>query len=124
MKINVRSLCSALAALGAAAALLPITPSSTAYGATQISRVGTGSPLTGTYTSSGVGDVTQAEFPFQEDDDNGGPGSYPGVITNRSLSRGSGSGAAVNSGPKAKSHPAFITAFEGLNHYQQRYARG
>ena len=124
MKTNARSFCSTFAALGAAALLLPWGFPATALGATQISRVGVSSPQTGTYTPSGQGDVTQAEFPFQEDDAEGAPGPYPGVITNRSLSRGSGSGVAVTSGPKAKSHPAYVTSFEGLNHYQQRYARG
>lgn len=30
----------------------------------------------------------------------------------------------MNSGKKAKSNPTFVTGFEGLNHYQQRYSRG
>src|SRR5581483_12363408 len=32
--------------------------------------------------------------------------------------------ASVSSGKKAKSNPTFNFSFEGLNHYQQRYARG
>ena len=35
-----------------------------------------------------------------------------------------GNGVSVNSGKKAKSNPTFNTGFEGLNLYQQRYARG
>ena len=45
-------------------------------------------------------------------------------IVNRSLSKGSGKGASATSGPKAKSNPALVRGFEGLNLYQQRYARG
>jgi hypothetical protein len=125
MKTNVRSLRSALAALSTAIILVPFGSSATAYAATaQVSRATTSSPLTGAYSPSGNGDVTQAEFPFQQDDAQGGPGPYPGVIVDRSLSRGTGSGVSVHSGPKAKSHPTFVTAFDGLNHYQQRYSRG
>src|SRR5207342_1241103 len=54
----------------------------------------------------------------------GGPDSFSGVIVNRSLSRGTGNGASVHSGQKAKSNPQFSVGFEGLNFYQQRYARG
>ena len=46
------------------------------------------------------------------------------TIINRSLSQGNGHGASVSSGKKAKSNPQFKTGFEGLNLYQQRYARG
>src|SRR5439155_10356849 len=53
-----------------------------------------------------------------------GPDAYPGSIVDRSLSNGSGHGVSVNSGKKAKSNPQFVSGFEGLNHYQQRYARG
>ncbi|MBX6342179.1 MAG: hypothetical protein IRY97_06955, partial [Thermomicrobiaceae bacterium] len=88
-----------------------------------IPLAGTGSPQTGDFTPSGPNDVTQAEFPGQVDEEEG-PGPYPGTIVNRSLSRGVGKGVSVNSGPKAKSNPKFVTGFEGLNFYQQRYARG
>jgi len=46
-------------------------------------------------------------------------------ITDRSLSNGhSGHAAPTTNGKKAKSNPSFVRGFEGLNHYQQRYARG
>jgi hypothetical protein len=90
----------------------------------QIPSAGTTAPQTGAYAPSGDGDLTLAEFPGQVDDEDGGPGPYPGVITNRSLSGGTGKGASVNSGKKAKSNPQFATGFEGLNLFQQRYARG
>lgn len=85
---------------------------------------GTISPQTGNAPASGPSDVTQSEFPGQEDEADGSPGPYPGTIVNRSLSKGSANGVSVNSGKKAKSNPAFKTGFEGLNLYQQRYARG
>src|SRR5207249_4306871 len=53
-----------------------------------------------------------------------GPAAYQGTIVNRSNSNGTGKGVSVKSGSKAKSNPQFNTGFEGLNHYQQRYARG
>jgi hypothetical protein len=89
----------------------------------QIMNAGTTSPQTGAFTPSGSSDVTQAEFPGQMDTA-AGPGPYPGTIVNRSLSNGTGNGVSVNSGKKAKSNPTFNIGFEGLNLYQQRYARG
>jgi hypothetical protein len=91
--------------------------------ASQVSLSSTGSPQTSDFTPSGMGDVTQVEFAGQEDEADG-PGPYPGIITDRSLSDGVGNGVSVNSGKKAKSNPTFNAGFEGLNHYQQRYARG
>src|SRR3954453_6888900 len=91
--------------------------------AQQIPIAGTTAPQTGAFTPSGTNDLTQAEFPGQADDESG-PGPYPGSIVNRSLSTGTGNGVSANSGKKAKSNPQFNTGFEGLNFYQQRYARG
>src|SRR6185369_15442084 len=91
--------------------------------AQQIPIAGTTAPQTGAFTPSGINDLTQAEFPGQADDESG-PGPYPGTIVNRSLSTGTGNGVSVNSGKKAKSNPQFVSGFEGLNFYQQRYARG
>jgi hypothetical protein len=85
---------------------------------------GTTSPQTGDYQPSGEGDATQVELPGQLDAEDGGPGPYPGTIVDRSLSNGSANGVSVNSGRKAKSNPQFVNGFEGLNLYQQRYARG
>src|SRR5882762_4402635 len=97
-------------------------PASSAL-AQQIPIAGTAAPQTGDFVPSSESDVTQAEFPGQVETDSG-PGPYPGTIVNRSLSRGTGRGVSVNSGKKAKSNPAFNNGFEGLNLYQQRYARG
>jgi hypothetical protein len=66
--------------------------------------------------------VTQAEFPQQED--GATPAPFAGSIVDRSLSRGVGNGVSVASGKKAKSSPQFNTGWEGLNLYQQRFARG
>jgi len=94
----------------------------TASATRQIPRGGTTSPQTGDYTPSGSGDITQAEFPAQEDQ--ASPAPYSGTIVNRSLSHGTGHGVSMNSSKKAKSNPQFNIGFEGLNLYQQRYARG
>jgi hypothetical protein len=106
------------------AAALATLPAQAAPGVTRsIGLSGTGGPQTGDGGSSGSGDVTFAEFPGQLDEEDG-PGPYPGSIVNRSLSRGTGNGASAKSGKKAKSNPAFVSGFDGLNLYQQRYARG
>src|SRR5215216_5617539 len=86
----------------------------------QIPNGGTTSPITGEFVPSG-GDGTQPEFPLQEEEEFADV--YNGVI-DRSLSTGVGHGVSVNSGKKAKSTPQFKIGFEGLNFYQQRYARG
>jgi hypothetical protein len=109
----------------AAAVVFSLTavPSSALAATTQIPIAGTSSPQTGAFTPSASGDVTQAEFPGQLDTASG-PGPYPGTIVDRSLSHGVGNGVSVNSGKKAKSSPRFVDGFQGLNFYQQRYARG
>jgi hypothetical protein len=96
---------------------------SASSGITQVSLAGTGAPQTGAFTPSGSGDVTQAEFAGEPDSD-ASPAAFQGSIVDRSLSRGFGTGVAVTSTKKAKSDPLFQGGFEGLNLYQQRYARG
>jgi hypothetical protein len=110
------------ALLALVVSLFGATPASAATaGVTrQVPNSGTGSPVTGEFISSG-GDGSQLEFPALENDE--GADAYLGTI-DRSLSNGAGKGASVNSGKKAKSNPTFNTGFEGLNHFQQRYARG
>jgi len=92
-------------------------------GSRLIPIAGTGSPQTGAFTPSGAGDVTQAEFAGEMDSAQG-PQPFNGTIVDRSLSTGHGHGSAVGSTAKAKSNPQFKTGFEGLNLFQQRYARG
>jgi hypothetical protein len=122
-----RKLPAALAALSLLASMIMVIPTSVAVAsagtARQIPRAGTGSPQTGEYTPSGAGDVTDEEFAGEADGESG-PDAYPGNIVDRSLSSGGGHGASVNSGAKAKSNPQFKFGFEGLNFYQQRFARG
>jgi hypothetical protein len=91
--------------------------------ASSVPRAGTGSPQTGAFTPSGAGDVTKAEVAGQQDSA-GGPAPFGGTIVDRSLSKGNGKGASVSSTGKAKSNPQFNFGFDGLNLYQQRYARG
>src|SRR5258706_4406260 len=67
---------------------------------------GTTSLPTGGFTPSGDTDVTQAEFPAQEDEA-AGPGPYPGTIVNRSLSQSTWPLVSVNRRKKAKSHATF-----------------
>ncbi|KRF38780.1 hypothetical protein [Terrabacter sp. Soil810] len=112
----------ALAALG-----LPATQAQAESGSSA-HLVGTSAAATGAFTPSGSGDVTDEEFMGEPDDADGdaGPDPYPGTITDRSLSDGHGSShsISVKSGQKAKSNPQLGTSFEGLNLFQQRYARG
>jgi hypothetical protein len=123
MKVSrIFTLFTALAILVSMLSVSPIAVS--ASGVTrQIPSGGTSSPQTGAYTPSGSGDATQVEFPGQMDAESG-PQAYSGSIVNRSLSQGVGNGVSVTSGKKAKSNPQFNFGFEGLNLYQQRYARG
>jgi hypothetical protein len=77
---------------------------------------------TGNFVPSGPNDVTTAEFPPADND--AATGAFSGTIATRSLSHGTGKGASVKSGQKAKSLPGGGNGFEGLNSYQQRFARG
>ena len=118
------SVASVLLILMSAIGIAPAAASSAGL-TSQVPSSGTTSLTTGEFTPSDAGsDVTQAEFPGQVDEADGSPGPYPGTIVDRSLSNGTGKGVSVNSGKKAKSNPSFKAGFEGLNLYQQRYARG
>jgi hypothetical protein len=112
-------------ALAAATALAVFAVSAASAGSavsTQISLSGTGAPITGAADPSGSGDATTVEFAGETDSD-ASPDAYAGTIVDRSLSTGVGQGASVNSGKKAKSNPTFVSGFQGLNLYDQRYAR-
>ncbi len=110
-----------LVSLVIVAAFLVGIPS--AYAASQVSLSGTGAPVTGDAPASGTGVASQDEF-ANGPVDGQSPGAYPGVITDRAISSGTGHGVSVSGSAKAKSTPQFNTGFEGLNLYQQRYARG
>jgi hypothetical protein len=119
------SVLASLAILAGSAVVIPAAPvlASSAGATRTIAFSGTTSPRTGAFTPSGSGDVTQAEFPNQMDTA-AAPAPYSGTINDRSLSSGPGKGASTGSSPKAKSNPTFVNGFQGLNLYQQRYARG
>jgi len=124
MKSRSKTVSSFLVLLFGAIGLLLMGSPALAGGVTrQIPNAGTAAPQTGAFVPSGAGDLTQAEFPNQLDTASG-PDAFPGMITDRRLSVGTGKGASTNSGKKAKSNPQFVTGFEGLNLFQQRYARG
>jgi len=90
----------------------------------QVSLIGTGTPQTGGFTPSGSGDATTDEFAGVEDDEES-PEAFQGTIVDRSLSKGSSHKLiGINSTAPAKSNPQFQGGFEGLNLFQQRYARG
>lgn len=44
------------------------------------------------------------------------------LVLNRTVGQGTGQGASVKSGIKAKSNPTLVLSFDGLNHRQQRLA--
>ena len=90
-----------------------------------VSLSGTAQASTGEFTPSGNGDVTDVEFVGETDAESDSPETFDGTITDRSLARGASSvGVNAPSGKKAKSSARLNTSFEGLNLYQQRYARG
>jgi hypothetical protein len=114
--------------MAALSAIVAISIAASSAGArtasgSQIPLSGTGAPQTGFFvgSESGLGDV---EFLGEGDDEAGSPESFDGMIVDRSLSKGSGAGLVTTNAKKAKSNPQFVTGFEGLNHFQQRYARG
>ena len=118
MKLN--KVFATLSVLVMLVSMLGITPAGAQSGTTtQVPISGTGSPTTGEFVGSGGEGL---EFPAQENDEI--TDAYSGNIIDRSLSHGNGQGASVNSSKKSKSNPTFNGGFEGLNHYQQRYARG
>src|SRR5436190_18697043 len=120
------AVCAALTLLGALVVIAPVSVAAGSAGtARSVSKVGTGTIATGSFSPSNSGSLAlEDEFPGGEADADAGPAAYNGVI-DRSLSTGHvAKGVSVNSGSKAKSNPTFVTGFEGLNHYQQRYSRG
>jgi len=119
-----RLLVTFLAAVGLVVGLSPVSTASAAAGiAGTVLLSGTGSSISGDAPASGSADATTVEFAGQLDAADG-PAPYAGTIVNRSNSSGSADGVAVNGAQKAKSNPLLNASFEGLNLYQQRYARG
>src|SRR3954451_13141904 len=124
MRLRGRTKLALLAVLALAVGVLTAS-AGTATGAsaagTLVPKVGTGGPQTGAFTPwDGTGGD---EFAGQEDEDS--PDAYSGNIVDRSLSSGGAAvGVSTTTGKKAKSNPKFVSGFEGLNLFQQRYARG
>ena len=118
-----------LAAAGALISAVPfvtqtsLVSAGAASSTRSVSSGGTTSLVTGDFSPSGGADLTQAEFPGELDEADG-PGPFTGAIVNKSLSAGTGTGSSTRSVKKAKSNPSFNMGFEGLNLYQQRFARG
>src|SRR4051812_4441718 len=124
MRLRGRTKLALLAVLALVVGVLTAS-AGTATGATAsgtlVPKAGTGGPQTGAFTPSDG--LTGPEFAEQEDEDS--PDAYSGNIVDRSLSSGGAAvGVASTTGKKAKSNPKFVSGFEGLNLFQQRYARG
>ncbi len=84
----------------------------------QVPLAGTGSPVTAVDGSAAASNGL--EFPAIENEVSAA--AFNGII-DRSLSRGTGNGTPAQAGKKAKSDPTVDASFDGLNLYQQRYAR-
>ncbi|MFL5928755.1 MAG: hypothetical protein ACJ77E_17630 [Gaiellaceae bacterium] len=84
----------------------------------QIPAGGAASPLAVSTAPLATGSNGFPEF-LQEDDADEGPDAFNGTIEH---STGPGRGSDASSGPRAKSRPDLGTSFEGLGHYQQRFA--
>ena len=109
---------SALALLVSLVAVSAASPAIAGSGVTkQIALAGTGSFITGEAPSDGV---VGPEFPAMEDESEipDFTGSIPG-----STVRGNGNATVTATAKKAKSTPTVDKSFEGLNLFQQRYAR-
>src|SRR5262245_22746350 len=68
-----------------------------------IPLAGSSSPVTGGFTASGPGDVTNVEFVGESDEGEDDDEGSDAFIVDRSLSRGANTGVPVTSGKKAKS---------------------
>ena len=123
---HLRRFLATIATLALLASVLVIAPAAVAASAgtaRTVSRAGSSSVSTGSFTPTDGSLVLEDEFPGGEGgDEDAGPNPFDGSI---SLTDGQVKhGASVSSASKAKSNPAFKLGFEGLNHYQQRYSRG
>ena len=116
-----------IAALCSATLTCVLASSATAGSASStISKVPlsrTGAPKIRTYIPPSNSDFAQPEFQPQLDSV-ASPGTYQGVIVNRSLSDSSGEGVSERSHAETGAQREFGTGFEGLNLFNQRYANG
>jgi hypothetical protein len=108
--------CGAVAAIGVASAR--------AGGSTLVPASGQVSPQTGAFTQApDWSSFSEFMGVTEEADADGGAAAFDGII-DRSLSKGTGPGTAAAAGKKAKANPELGVTFEGLNLFQQRFARG
>jgi len=109
-----------LVALGLVISLISgfgAAPAAADSGTRRIPLAGVGSPV----TADAPGDVfSGSEFPTARGE--AATPEFNGVIA-PSLSRGTGAPSTPTAAKKAKSNPVVNTSFEGLNLFQQRYAR-
>ena len=112
-----------LALLGSLIVISPAAVAASSGTSRTVTRAGSSSIGTGTFTPSDGSLVLEDELAGGEGgDEDAGPDPFDGSI---GLTDGHAQhGAAISSAPKAKSSPDFKFGFEGLNHYQQRYSRG
>jgi hypothetical protein len=109
----------ALALLVSLIAASAATPATAASGITrQIALAGTGSFTTGAAPSDAS---TGPEFPAMESESE--TPDFNGVIPGSVLRGGGSSGISAATAKRAKSNPEVDTSFEGLNLFQQRFAR-
>src|SRR4051812_22309296 len=112
-----------LLALSVCCAAAVVTTAASA-GTILVPASGQASPQTGPYSTGPFADFS--EFPAGEEAENEDADDDAGfdVVVDRSLSHGTGPGSPAKTAKRAKSNPELSTTFEGLNIYQQRFARG
>src|SRR6478672_221032 len=85
------------------AAVAPVTAAGGIGEVRTVHKGDTSTPDTGNFKPSGTErDAFTGEFSEQDEDGDGEPDTYDGLIVNRSESHGHGNGASVNSGNRAK----------------------
>ena len=110
----------AVAAPALVLAALSLATSPAQAASQSLALAGTATPVTGSFDTGTQGPE------FQAPEDENSPDAFTGTVTDRTLSQGhaAGHGVTVANATRSKSNPTFRTGFEGLNIYQQRYARG
>jgi len=122
---HVRRLTVAAAVAAVMAVFMSASPHADTNGVSRdIALAGISSPQTGDFTPSGDGGLGPEFSPLEGADSDAGDDGAGAALVNRSFVRGVGQGVGVSSAKRAKSNPEVIGTFDGLNFYQQRYARG
>src|SRR4051794_7326434 len=112
-----------LLALSVCAAAAVVTTAASA-GTVLVPASGQASPQTGPYSTGPFADFSEFATGEEAEDEDADDDVGLDVVVDRSLSHGSGPGSPAKTGKRAKSNPELNTTFEGLNIYQQRFARG